>query len=99
MVRVGLWMNLSVGTSFLSQAEWASHRIKPVIHEILNKRDSFGRVTLIYGARNPADILFSDDIRIWRKYIEVLLTVDEVPADVARDHNVGLVTDFWMTWH
>lgn len=67
--------------------------IRPVIHEILDKRDSFGRVTLIYGARNPADILFNDEIRIWRKYVEVLLTVDEVPADVVWDYNVGLVTE------
>lgn len=67
--------------------------LRPVIHEILSKRDSFGRVILIYGARSPADILFRDEIRIWRKYIETLLTVDEVPANATWGYNTGLVTE------
>jgi NAD(P)H-flavin reductase len=67
--------------------------IRPVIHEILSKRDFFGRVALIHGARRPADILFSHELRTWKKYIDVLLTVDEVPADVVWDYNIGLVTE------
>jgi NAD(P)H-flavin reductase len=68
--------------------------IRPVIYEILSKRDSFGRVTLIYGARRPADILFGDELRTWKKHIDVFLTVDEVPADVIWDYGIGLVTEF-----
>jgi NAD(P)H-flavin reductase len=67
--------------------------IRPVIYEILSKRDSFGRVVLVYGARRPADVLFSDEIRTWEEYIEVLLTVDEVPTDVVWDYDIGLVTE------
>jgi len=67
--------------------------LRPVIHEVLSERASFGRVTLIYGARNPDDLLFRDEIAVWRKEIEVLLTVDEVRHPGSWTHHVGLVTD------
>ncbi len=67
--------------------------IRPLIHEILSKIDSFGRVILIYGARSPVDILFMDEINVWRKGIEVLLTVDEVPSNITWNYNIGLVTE------
>ena len=67
--------------------------MRPLIYEILNKRDSFGSVTLIYGARSPADILFSDEIGRWRKSIEVLLTVDEISTDHTWNYHIGLVTE------
>jgi len=67
--------------------------IRPVIRKILGERGSFGRVTLIYGARSPAEMLFRDEIKVWRKAIEVLLTVDEVPSDNTWDYHIGLVTE------
>lgn len=67
--------------------------IRPAIQEILSKRDSFGSVTLVYGVRSPADILFRDEIDLWRQRIAVLLTVDEVPSNMKWDYNIGLVTE------
>jgi len=66
--------------------------IRPVIQKILGKRNSFGNVTLIYGARTPADILFGEEVKIWRKDISVLLTVDEVPPGFKWDYDTGMVT-------
>lgn len=66
--------------------------LRPVIHEILNKRESFGKVVLIYGSRSPDNILFMDEIDAWRKDIEVLLTVDEVRPYMKWEYDVGLVT-------
>lgn len=66
--------------------------IRPVIHEILTRRDSFTKLTLIYGARNPGSMIFMDEFDSWRKDIEILLTVDEVPSNVRWDYEVGLVT-------
>jgi NAD(P)H-flavin reductase len=67
--------------------------LRPVIYEILGRRASFGKVALVYGARRPADILFGDEMMTWGKYIEVLLTVDEVPAGAGWTYNTGLVTE------
>lgn len=66
--------------------------LRPVIQEILRRRDSFGKVTLIYGSRSPDNILFMDEIDIWKKDIEVFLTVDEVLPHMRWDYDVGLVT-------
>jgi NAD(P)H-flavin reductase len=68
--------------------------LRPVVQEILIKRDSFGKVTLIYGSRTPNNIIFTGEINLWRKHIEVFLTVDEVPPHMKWDYDVGLVTQF-----
>lgn len=66
--------------------------LRPVVQEILERRDSFGTVTLIYGSRTPDNMLFLREIDIWRKNIEVFLTVDEVTPNTKWDYDVGLVT-------
>ncbi|MEW6001716.1 MAG: FAD/NAD(P)-binding protein [Nitrospirota bacterium] len=66
--------------------------LRPVIQVILSKSGSFGSVTLLYGARNPEDILFKDEIKVWKKDIAVLLTVDEVLSTTKWDYDIGLVT-------
>lgn len=68
--------------------------LRPVVHEILKSRNSFGNVTLIYGSRSPENILFMNEIETWRKDIEVFLTVDEVPHNMKWDYDVGMVTKF-----
>ena len=67
--------------------------IRPVIQELISWRDTFGKITLIYGARNPASMLFVYEFNVWRNYIDVLLTVDEVPRRTQWDYSTGLVTD------
>lgn len=79
--------------------------IRPVIQTILNRRKSFGDVSLLYGARNEKNLLFMDEFDAWEKGISLYLTVDEVtqrpPVSTLGKggskggwkHNVGLVTD------
>ncbi len=52
--------------------------IRPVVQMILNKRDLFNDVSLIYGARNEKNILFTNEFDGWEKRISLYLTVDEV---------------------
>lgn len=66
--------------------------LRPVIQEILRRRDSFGMVTLICGSRSPDNVLFMSEIDTWRKDIAVFLTVDEVPPNMKWQYDVGLVT-------
>jgi NAD(P)H-flavin reductase len=55
--------------------------LRPAILELLAERDEYGRVVLLYGARTPDDILFSDQLRKWadRQGIDVQVTVDNGP--------------------
>jgi NAD(P)H-flavin reductase len=51
--------------------------LRPVIYHILNRRDDYGRVVLLYGARTPSDLLFTREYAAWQQAgIEVELTVD-----------------------
>ncbi|MEW6418009.1 MAG: FAD/NAD(P)-binding protein [Nitrospirota bacterium] len=52
--------------------------IRPVVQMILNKRDLFNDVSLIYGARSEKNILFTNEFDGWEKGISLYLTVDEV---------------------
>lgn len=65
--------------------------LRPVIYHILANRSDYGRVSLAYGARSPADLLFTSQFDDWRTAgIEVVTTVDT--ADQTWTGNVGLVT-------
>jgi NAD(P)H-flavin reductase len=51
--------------------------LRPAIYHILNHRDDFGRVFLLYGARTPNDLLYRTEYDTWRDGgIEVEITVD-----------------------
>ena len=58
----------------------------------LNQREKFGRVTILYGARTPADLLFADDLDAWagREDCEFLVTVDR--GDEKWKGNTGVIT-------
>jgi len=66
--------------------------LRPVVYDVLNHRDRFENVTLMYGARSPADLLFASEISEWRGRfdLEVLVTVDH--GDDAWRGPVGVVT-------
>jgi NAD(P)H-flavin reductase len=52
--------------------------LRPAIYHVLNRRDRYGRVVVLYGTRSPPDILFRAEVERWRKRLdtEVLVTVD-----------------------
>ena len=51
--------------------------LRPVILAVMRRRKSFGRVVLLYGARTPADLLYTDEFAKWEQGdIEVHTTVD-----------------------
>jgi len=63
--------------------------LRPVVYELVSHRRDFGRVTLLYGARTPADLLFRADLERWRRRIDVLITVDAASRGWTGD--VGVV--------
>jgi NAD(P)H-flavin reductase len=66
--------------------------LRPVLCDVLAKRERYGRVVLLYGTRSPEDILFRRELEQWRGRfdLEVFVTVDRAMQDW-RGH-VGVVT-------
>ncbi len=64
--------------------------LRPVIYHILRNRAKYGKVILLYGARTPADLLYTSQFEEWRKSdIDVQVTVDR--ADDTWKGQVGVV--------
>ncbi len=64
--------------------------LRPAILSILRNRSSYGRVVLLYGARTPADLLYTEEFPRWQEgNIEVHVTVDL--ADEHWKGQVGVV--------
>ncbi|PKO21873.1 MAG: oxidoreductase [Chloroflexi bacterium HGW-Chloroflexi-1] len=65
---------------------------RSLINQVLDERGSFGRVMILYGARNPAELLFKDELEAWRQRsdVEFLVTVDR--SDESWTGNVGVIT-------
>lgn len=64
--------------------------LRPIIYSIIRQRADYGRVFLLYGARTPADMLYTDEFEDWQAHnIQVRSTVDR--ADEAWRGQVGVV--------
>jgi len=56
--------------------------LRPVIYHILSHRSDYGRVMLLYGARAPGDLLYTEQFDTWREAgIEVEVTVDRAQPE------------------
>jgi NAD(P)H-flavin reductase len=64
--------------------------LRPVVYAILSRRERYGRVSLLYGARTPGDLLYRHELEQWRAQIDVAVTVDYATPDW--HGNVGVVT-------
>lgn len=66
--------------------------LRPLIYLLLARRQEYGRVVLLYGARTPADLLYRRELEQWRGRfdVDVLVTVDR--ADAGWRGHVGVVT-------
>jgi NAD(P)H-flavin reductase len=65
--------------------------LRPAIREVLARRDAFGRISVLYGARTPADLLFHDEVEGWRGRFDVDVEVTVDAAAPAWRGNVGVV--------
>jgi len=67
--------------------------LRPAIYHVLAHPGSYGRLVLLYGARTPADLLFTGELDTWRARpgVTVEVTVDSAGRDW--HGNVGVVPD------
>ncbi|MCX6136858.1 MAG: FAD/NAD(P)-binding protein [Ignavibacteriales bacterium] len=66
--------------------------LRPALYQVLNHREKYGRVILLYGTRTPQDILYRKELEHWRSRfdLEVYVTVDR--AMRSWKGSVGVVT-------
>jgi anaerobic sulfite reductase subunit B len=51
--------------------------LRPAVEALLERRDAYGRLILLYGARTPGDLLYPEQLEVWREQgLDVHLTVD-----------------------
>jgi NAD(P)H-flavin reductase len=65
--------------------------LRPAIYHILANRERYGRVSILYGCRNPGDILFRYELEEWRQRLDLDLMVTVDHADASWHGNVGVV--------
>ena len=66
--------------------------LKSLIDYTIEKKNDYGRIIIVYGTKNPFEILFIDEIKQWQKNkdIEFSMTVDR-PDDKWKG-NTGVIT-------
>ncbi len=66
--------------------------LRSLIQYVLDKRSDFNKVTILYGAKNPKELLFKDEIKQWadRDDIDYYVTVDR--GDESWKGNTGVIT-------
>ena len=66
--------------------------LRPLINSILKERVKFKKITILYGARSPADIVFKKYLlkELPKQDLKLLLTVDN--PDARWKHSTGVVT-------
>lgn len=65
--------------------------LRPALFDLAAHKNQYRDITLLYGARNPEEIIFKKDLESWKKQgIKVETTVDY--ADVNWQGQVGVVT-------
>jgi NAD(P)H-flavin reductase len=67
--------------------------LRPAILHVLANRGRYGRVIILFGSRNPADLLFRHEIEQWRQRLDVDIHVTVDHADADWRGNVGVVPD------
>jgi NAD(P)H-flavin reductase len=69
--------------------------LRPVIYSLLSRRKDYGRILLLYGARNPLDLLYRVELEQWSKQynVDILITVDR--GDSSWKGYVGVVTNLF----
>lgn len=67
--------------------------MRALIQYCQDRRERFGKVTVLYGAKTPDDALYKEDLDDWARSRELLcrFTVDAVPPGQSWRREVGLI--------
>ncbi len=66
--------------------------VRPIVTELVDHRDQFGRVAVLVGARSPDDLLYRDELAEWRSHLDLDVEVTVDTATPSWRGDVGVVT-------
>ncbi|HEC17626.1 MAG TPA: oxidoreductase [Sedimenticola sp.] len=66
--------------------------LRSAINYVLNRRDDYGEVTVLLGARTPADRLFTRELYAWKLRDDLVLEETVDAADPSWGAHVGVIT-------
>ncbi len=66
--------------------------LRPAIRHVLDHREEYGRVVILYGARTPQDMLYLPEIQKWRGRLDTKMSVTVDRASRKWLGNVGVIT-------
>jgi NAD(P)H-flavin reductase len=66
--------------------------LRPVVYHLLEHREDFGNVVILYGGRSPDDLLYRAQLEKWRARLDVTLDVTVDTAGPEWHGRVGVVT-------
>jgi NAD(P)H-flavin reductase len=65
---------------------------RSLINQVLDDRANYGRVIILYGAKQPSELLFTEELDAWSKRSDVEFHVTVDRGDEAWKGNVGVIT-------
>lgn len=65
--------------------------LRGLIQSVFERRDAFGQVTILYGARTPTDLVYKSDLRSWEQRGDVVLRITVDRAEPGWTGTVGMV--------
>jgi NAD(P)H-flavin reductase len=65
--------------------------LRPAVYHSLAHRELYGKIIVLYGARTPADLLFTDELAKWRGRFDMTVEVTVDAADRNWHGDVGVV--------
>lgn len=68
--------------------------MRSFINYVLDHREEYGEVTILYGCKEPHELLFADEIEHWngRKDLQHRKSVDKCPDGTSWDGDLGVIT-------
>ncbi|MFP4496729.1 MAG: FAD/NAD(P)-binding protein [Vulcanimicrobiota bacterium] len=71
--------------------------LRPFIYQMFGQREDFKKIQILYGARTPDDMLFTDEFDFMGNQPDthLYLTVDKAPENRKWEHGVGVVTTLY----
>ncbi len=66
--------------------------LRSVIQYVFDKKDKFGKITIVYGAKNPSEQIFKEEVKEWEKIKDLNLIVTVDRGDETWKGNTGLIT-------
>ncbi len=68
--------------------------LRSMINYIFDRREDFGKVTILYGCKEPCELLYGVEVANWKKRhdVEHHLTVDKCPEGDCWEGNIGVIT-------